>query len=1060
MSAFGFLQAQAPRFGTFSPQYQPLEWKMMESRSADVYHHQGGAYLARFAAITLEESLKPLQRIFSAPITDKMVLIVYTTPYDALQDNSRTVSLPAGVSDINTLNRNRMVVSFTGDWYEFKRSIIRELTRGVMNTVFYGGVLPQKTGGEFAVSEWFLEGLAEYVANDASMTAETDMAMRDILLSDRFTTFGALEQQYRIPIGHAFFWYVGEKFGAGRISELISRLRGLRSLENAFRTTFGLTLDGFAAVWRRDMKDIFTADAASFEDADKIATRLTDTDKDGSQANSDPVWSPVSDKNGDKFAFLSAQGDVWQVMVQFEGKFKRLERVLNTGREFNASRAMLPKSASLLSWKPDGTQIAAVVSGNGADGVMLVNPTTGAQQRLEIALKTITALAFSPDGKLLALSAVENESPNLFLFDIAGKKLSKLTNDVFTDAEPTWSPDGKTLYFLSDRASNLATSSSTASVQMWEQAVQNTDIYAYSFATKKIERLTTTPSERKIALALSPDGKRLFYSSDRNGLYNLYDYNLVAKTITPRTNIQGGIREFGFTRGGAGMTFSAIKKGGLNIFTLQAALDRKIPEPNATTLRKQSLERESAAEKALGRAAQPSSSEGTQQPSDGIIVQYAPDTLRGYGKVDLTLENQKMVLPNPELLAQAARQQAVEENDFSTPGQLPSQPVEYNLNLVTWDLAPTFDTFFSASPAVSQSTIMGNFGLKADGLWMDAPGNHRLYAMANLATVLLNLNNNDALLSYTYLPETVDFEFQLFRTARENLIVDQREAVRAVLSYWGGSAKAMLPLSASMRLEGKVAVMNALRNSSQTRVNRSDFIVAPELRFVLDNAEIGYMGPQAGMRGSVTIDGVPGLGGLSFVRAIADFRQYIPVKNLATVAIRLSAGTNLGDTPQNFLAGGQENMILGRTFAPEILPLNRAEDLYFLQPVMPLRGFAIADGQGRNFAGANVEVRVPLLQQENTSSFLSSLLYGLQAVAFLDVGSAWTNPLRLNVPRAIFDTFDRYVGLAGGDLLMSFGAGLRTYIMGTLPVRIDLAWQNLQTGLMQPRFTVGMGYNF
>lgn len=1062
------LHAQPAQFGTFSPQYQTFDWKVIESRSVDVYHYQGGVYLARYAAATLEESSKTVQRILSMTVNDKLTLVLYNSPNDALQDNSRLVSLPYAISDVNDVQRNRMVVAFTGDWYEFKRSLTRELVRGVLQTVFYGAVLPPKVGGEFEIPVWLMEGLAEFVANEATMTAETDMALRDILPNDRFSTFGALEKQYSVPIGHAFFWYVSEKFGVSRIAEFLSRVRGLRSVENAFRTTFGLSMDGFAAVWRRDLKEFFAQESNSFEDVEKIATRQTDTDKDGSQANSDPVWSPVSDKTGDKLAYLSAQGGVWQVMVQFEGKIKRLERVLNTGREIDVSRVLLSKGASMLSWKPDGTQLAAVVRVGGMDGIVLVNPNTGAQQRLELGFKIISGIAFAPDGKSIAVAATENESPNLYLYDIAAKKTSKLTNDVYTESEPTWSPDGKTLFFLSDRSSVLAVSTSLASVTLWEQVVQNSDIYALTIAAKKIERLTTTPAERKIALAMSPDGKRLLYVSDRNGIYNLYDFNLVAKTISPRTNVQGGIREFGIARGSTAIAFSVLKKGGLNIFTLPSALDRKIPDQSVTLLRKQSLERESAAEKALGRSAVPSASQqstdggaisGTTS-SDGTIVQYAPDTLRGYGKVDLTFENQKMVQPNPEMLAQVARQQASEENDFSTPGQSPSLTPEYGLNLVTWSLTPTFDTFFSASPSIFQETFFGNLGLTAQGLWMDAVGNHRFFGMVNAATIMFNLNNNDVLLSYTYLPELVDIEVQLFRTARENLIVDQREAVRTVLSYWGGSAKAMLPLSSSMRLEGKLAVMNTLRSSAQTRVNRSDFILAPELRFVVDNAEMGYMGPNAGFRGSVQIDGVPGMGGLGFVRAIADVRQYIPIKNFATIALRFAAGTNLGDTPQNFLAGGQENTMVGRTFAPEILPINRGEDLYFLQPVMPLRGFALVDAQGRNFAGANVEVRVPLLQPENTSSFLSSMLYGLQAAAFLDLASAWTNPLRLNLPRAVFDTLDRYVGLAGGDLLMSFGVGVRTYLLGAYPVRIDLAWQNLQTGLIQPRFSVGFGYNF
>ncbi len=1069
LTAFAPIFAQ--QFGQMSPQYQRFEWNVIQSRSFDVYHHQGGAYLGQYAAATLEESFKTVQRTLGLSFTEKVDVIIYNSPNAALQSNARDILLPKDPLNLSDVRRNRIVVAFNGDWYDFKRSLTRELVRGVLNTVFHGTVMPQSVGGQFELPAWFSDGLAEFLSNDG-MSVETDMALRDIILSDRFTSsLSALEPSLRTPIGHAFFWYVGEKFGAGRIGELVTRTRGLRSVESAFRSTFGLSLEGFSTIWRRDLKELYGADAAKYEDIEKNSTRITDAGRDGSQMNSNPAWSPVNDKTGDKLAYLSAQGSTersaqWQVMVLFDGKQKRTERIAGMGRDFEPERSLLrPGGASLLSWKSDGTQLAAVVSGNGTDAILLANPSTGAQQRIELGLENITGIAFAPDGKSIAIAASEHEASNLYLYDLAAKKLSKLTNDVFTESEPAWSPDGKIVYFLSNRMGTLTANASSATVAMWDYAVQSSDVYALTLATKRIERITNTPQERKIALALTQDGKRLFFVSDRNGIYNVFDFNLIAKTLTPRTSLLAGMREFGLSRDGAKMSLAALKKGSLNIFTLIAPLDRKVKEPEPTELRKQSLERESAAEKALGRAVTPSSpgGEGGEASSvaDGIIVQQAPDTLRGYGKVDLTFENQKMVEPKPEVLAQTARQTALEASDYSVPGKYPSVPMEYGLNLLTWSITPSFDTFFGSLNVLNQQPLGSNFDLSAQGLWADPLGNHRLYATVGILP--LSYWNNEQFVSYSYLPELIDYEVSLFRYARGTYIIDQREAIPSLLTYWGGAFKATLPLTQAMRLEGKLAALNTVRASFQstgTQVNRSDFILAPELRFVLDNSETGYFGPISGSRGFVQVDAVPGMAGLSFARVFGDYRQYIPIKNIATIVGRVAAGSNLGGTPQNFLAGGQEQLVIGRTFGPDILPFNRAEDMYFVQSVMPMRAFSIADAQGRNFFVANIECRIPILSSENISGFLNSLLNGLQGVVFIDAGSAWTNTLRLNTPRALFDTFQQYVGLADGDLLISVGAGLRTYLLGQYPVKVDVAWQNLQGGLMLPRVLVGFGYNF
>jgi TolB protein len=63
------------------------------------------------------------------------------------------------------------------------------------------------------------------------------------------------------------------------------------------------------------------------------------------------------------------------------------------------------------------------------------------------------APAFSPDGRTLALT-LSRDAGNLDIFtlDLTTQVLIRLTNNPAIDTEPTWSTDGQSVYFTSDRS--------------------------------------------------------------------------------------------------------------------------------------------------------------------------------------------------------------------------------------------------------------------------------------------------------------------------------------------------------------------------------------------------------------------------------------------------------------------------------------------------------------------------------------------------------------------------------------------------------------------------------
>jgi TolB protein len=105
------------------------------------------------------------------------------------------------------------------------------------------------------------------------------------------------------------------------------------------------------------------------------------------------------------------------------------------------------------SWSPDARRLAYVSFEGDQQSVYVQTLRTGTRERVSSRAGVNSAPAFSPDGRLLALT-LSRDAGNLdvYTLDMTTQVLRQLTTDAAIDTEPSWSPDGRALYFTSDRA--------------------------------------------------------------------------------------------------------------------------------------------------------------------------------------------------------------------------------------------------------------------------------------------------------------------------------------------------------------------------------------------------------------------------------------------------------------------------------------------------------------------------------------------------------------------------------------------------------------------------------
>jgi len=104
-------------------------------------------------------------------------------------------------------------------------------------------------------------------------------------------------------------------------------------------------------------------------------------------------------------------------------------------------------------WSPDARRLAYVSFEGGAQGVYVQTLRTGTRERVSARAGVNSAPAFSPDGRMLALT-LSRDAANLDIhtLDLATQVLRQLTTDAAIDTEATWAADGRSIYFTSDRA--------------------------------------------------------------------------------------------------------------------------------------------------------------------------------------------------------------------------------------------------------------------------------------------------------------------------------------------------------------------------------------------------------------------------------------------------------------------------------------------------------------------------------------------------------------------------------------------------------------------------------
>ncbi|MBK9098483.1 MAG: PD40 domain-containing protein [bacterium] len=1041
------------QFGKNKVQYKYFDWYYVQTKHFDIYFNNNGETLAEFTAHASEDALAKILESFNYSLNNRVTIIIYNSQNDFQETNVTDSYLSEGIEGFTELFKNRVVVQFHGSYKQFRHLIHHELVHAVINDMFYGGSLQNIISNNITVQIplWFNEGMAEYQA--LGWDEDTDMFIRDAAINEYLPDVDRLSGYFAYRGGQAVFYYIARRYGKEKISEIINAMRSLGNVDAAFKQTIGLNVKEFNERWKKDIKRVYWPDVETTQDPDEFAKRLTDPDGEESFYNTSPAISP----QGDKIAFITNRDFFFSLYIMDANTGEIITKLAegNQSPNFEELNILTPG----LTWSPDGSKIAIAALSHGYDVIYVFDVEEEEYITLPIKMDGVQSVIWSWDGKQLAFIAQNSKQTDIYTYDFDTKEIKNLTDDIFTEKDPNWSHDGKTIYFSSDRNSYKNIKDVPAGFKIYKHDFSQMEIYALNVETKEIQRITDLPNSNETTPIVSPDGSKILFISDLNGINNIYRKNLVFSSNddfvndikdlkpVPVTNSQSGLYQLSASKDGKKLAFSSLYKSSFNIFLLNNPFESEldIKELPLTKYRQGKLDLDAAPLNLSDQGDDTAKDSSDFNPSNFFTGSYT-DTTKKYGD-SVTVDFGNYVFGTEQVAVS-------DEEETDTLGLIDNLDERGNFKVNKYRINFAPDLVYANA---GYSTLYGLIGTTVIS-FSDVLGNHRLIGVTGLQ---VDLKNSDYGLAYYYLAKRINWGIEGFHTARfvRLLRFDPRGFYTSNLFRYrnfGISGSASFPLNRFYRFDFGASVLNVTGENLDNVLEPTENVTftVPQVSFVHDNVLWGYTAPIQGTRYRFDVFGNLGVTdpNKSFYSIIGDMRTYLRFFYDHSLALRLSGGYSGGENPQRFFIGGTENWI-NRTFATTEVPIESASDFAFLTAVLPLRGYDYSERIGTRYLLANMELRFPLIRYLLTGG-LPLLFSNVIGVAFVDAGAAWYDNSKIRL-------FSRNNAgnIITDDLLVGTGVGARVYFLYFL-LRFDVAWAYNVEGFSSPKFYFSLGADF
>src|SRR5580704_12046211 len=247
-------------------------------------------------------------------------------------------------------------------------------------------------------------------------------------------------------------------------------------------------------------------------------------------------WSP----DGKYLAFLSGRGG-GRSDKEAEDKKKEICLLNREGGEAQKLTETI-QDVDAYAWSPAGDRIVLELQDPSIDEIEAAKSKDKSEAKPKPHPWVIDRLHFKEDE----IGYLDRRRKHLYVYALANHKMTQITSGDYDDSAPVWSPDGRSIAFVSNR-SDSQDPDRNFNTDIWVVAADNSD------RGTSVVKVTTNPGADE-SPAWSPDGKWLAFTTQLDP--RLFDYATFHIAIAPSSGGEASVLTLKLDRNSSEPRFS------------------------------------------------------------------------------------------------------------------------------------------------------------------------------------------------------------------------------------------------------------------------------------------------------------------------------------------------------------------------------------------------------------------------------------------------------------------------------------------------------------------------